>query len=101
QAEELAVVVRSAEPAPVAQHVHVDTLAEKRPFANRRQTRVRPTRYGERSERGAEARMVRRRRLRADTGAGATLHLAREAGADAPLQSERFPAQRMLGRELA
>ena len=101
QARELAFVVRSAEPAPVAKHVHVDAIAEQRLLANRSEARVRPARNGERRQGHDEPVVVRFGRFGTDAGARAALHLSREARPHALLQSERLPTERVRGGELA
>ena len=99
EAAELAVVARGAEPAPIADHMHVDAVAEERLFANRRQSVKRPVRDRVRCERLAESRVVRVGGFGSDARAGATLDLAREARSLSFLESARkIPGSRSSRR---
>ncbi len=80
---ELAVVARGAEPAPVADHVHVRAFAEQRPLADGGESGERPARNGMSGERLAQALVVRFGGFGADARAGAAAALGgRKQGPD-------------------
>ncbi len=99
EAAELAFVLRGAEPAPVADHVQIGAISEQRPLPDRREPGKGPGRYRVPRQRDSDALVVHRGGFGAHARARASLHLAREAGTQALLQPQRFPAQRVLGRE--
>ncbi len=101
EAAELAFVLRGAEPAPIADHVQIGAISEQRPLPDRREPGKGPARDRVPRKRQADALVVGRRRFGVHARARASLHLAREAGTQALLEPQRFPAERVLGRERA
>ena len=100
EARELAIVLRRAEPAPVAKNMDVRAFTEQSSLADTGKSWIGPRRDRVGRKRRAQSGVMRFLRLRADACAGAAAHLAREARTGAPLESKRIPAQRVLAREL-